>query len=244
MAAENVKIYPDKDSLIKTAADQIIALAKRIIDTRGRFSIALAGGSTPKPLYERLAELEYAQQLNWRNVHLFFGDERAVPSDHPDSNYAMVADALLRHIQIPDVNVHRINTEQTPERAAAHYAHELRTFFMHTPAAIDLVLLGLGDDAHTASLFPGTPPTYETQMWVTAHYVHKHDGYRITMTPALINQARNVAFLVSGDDKATALKNVLEGEYNPSKYPAQIIKPTDGYLVWWVDQAAAQALSK
>lgn len=240
---DNVTVFEDQNSLLQGAANQIVEMAQAAIEVRGFFFWVLSGGSTPAPLYEILAKPPYADKIDWRRVHLFFGDERAVPPNHTDSNFGMVVRTLLQHIQIPKRNVHRIAGEKKPDVAAAQYAHELRALYKDAPPLLDLVLLGMGNDGHTASLFPGTDAVYENEQWVVAHYVESQNAHRITLTPGLLNQAQNVAFLVSGAGKAEMLKTVLQGAYNPARYPAQVIRPANGQLLWWVDADAARLLN-
>jgi 6-phosphogluconolactonase len=180
--------------------------------------------------------------VDWARVHVFWGDERCVPPDHPESNYRLAREALLDHVPLPPANVHRIPTEQEPVQAAADYEQTLRRFF--GPGSVprfDLVLLGLGTDGHTASLFPGTPAVHEYERWVVAHYVSSLPAWRVTLTPAVLNAADQVTFLVAGEEKAGALKQVLAGPYQPDVLPAQVVRPAGGSLLWLVDDAAARA---
>ena len=190
--------------------------------------------------------------MDWQRVHIFWGDERCVPPYHIDSNYRMVRQMLLEHVPLPDSNVHRIYGELKPEQAAAKYESELHTFFGtdwqasdcdEQIARFDLILLGMGDDGHTASLFPGTAAIHEQRRWVLAHYVEKLNTWRVTLIPVVINAAANVAFIVSSKGKAERLRQVLNGPYQPEILPAQIVRPTVGRLLWLVDAAAASLLS-
>jgi 6-phosphogluconolactonase len=240
-----IKTYPDASSLARAAAEQWVALAQAGIADHGRFSVALSGGSTPRTLYALLATKEFAARVEWSHVHVFWGDERCVPPDHLESNYRMARETLLDHVPVPPSNVHRIPSEQAPERAAAAYERTLRALFVGhagrypTPLpCFDLVLLGMGDDGHTASLFPGSAALYEQTRWVAANYVDKLGAWRVTLTPIAINAAAHVTFLVSGAGKAERLREVLSGPYQLDVLPAQIIRPTSGGLVWLVDAAA------
>ncbi len=250
---KGVEVYPDAVSLARAAVEHFVALAAEAISTRGRFAVALAGGSTPRATYRLLAADEFAARVDWRHVHVFWGDERCVPPDHPDSNYRMARQTLLDAVPLPADNVHRIQGEMEPTRAAAQYERTLRAFFSssaggrdagneETPARFDLVLLGMGGDGHTASLFPGTMAIGEQTRWVVAHHVEKLSAWRVTLTPVAINAAANVTFLVSGAGKAERLQQVLAGPYRPDVLPAQIVRPGRGRLRWLVDAAAAALL--
>ena len=229
--------------MARGAAERFVELGQAAIDARGCFSVGLAGGSTPKRTYELLASEAYREQLNWSKVHIFFGDERCVPPDHSESNYRMANEALISRVSIPPPNVHRINGLGDAVANASLYEDELRTFF--NPASwprFDLVLLGMGDDGHTASLFPGTKALAERQAWVVANWVEKVGAFRITLTAPAINHAANIAFLVTGATKAERLLEVLRGALDPEKLPSQLIQPLDGSLFWLVDKAAAGRL--
>jgi 6-phosphogluconolactonase len=234
----NVEVFPDREQLIRAAAEHVVRLASSAIAASGKFSLALAGGSTPKPLYTLLASESYVTRIDWQRVHVFWGDERCVPPDDPQSNYRMVKETMLDAVPIPSGNVHRIRGEDEPETAALAYEQELRTFFGDS-AAFDLVVLGMGDDGHTASLFPGSPAVTERERWVVAQHVAHVSMWRITLTPVAINAAKNVIFLVSGSEKADRLREVLESPRRPEVLPAQAIQPIHGRLLWLVDQAAA-----
>jgi 6-phosphogluconolactonase len=208
------------------------------------FAVALSGGSTPRSLFSLLAGPERAQHIGWSKVHVFWGDERTVPPDDPDSNYRMAREALLDRVALPSSNVHRIPAELEPTRAAEEYAHTLRDFFTRRTGAarFDLILLGMGADGHTASLFPGTAALDEHERWVVANYVEKLDTWRITLTLPVLNGAEHVAFLVAGAGKAETLKRVLQGPRQPRELPSQLIHPAQGTLVWLLDHAAAAQL--
>jgi 6-phosphogluconolactonase len=230
-----------------------VELAREAIADHGEFTLALAGGSTPRMLYALLATENYAPRIDWSRVQLFWGDERPVGPDHPDSNYHMTRQALLRHISIPVNNLHRIRGELDPMQAASTYERKLRDFFAARPAQtvmiddspvvrLDMVLLGMGDDGHTASLFPHTRALHERQRWVAANYVEQQGSWRITTTPVLINAAHTVVFFVAGEIKAAVLRDVLHGPPQPETLPAQLVQPVSGRLHWMVDQTAASAL--
>jgi 6-phosphogluconolactonase len=246
-----ITVYPDKESLISGTADFIAELAAQAIAARGRFTLALSGGNTPRPVYARLATAGYRDRIDWSKVQIFFGDERCVPPDDPQSNYLMVKTALFDQAPLLEGNIHRIRGEDAPEQAAADYAKVLQHTFGGDAAAgnpppegFDLILLGMGDNGHTASLFPGLAVVTEPVRWVMAQYVEVVGMWRITMTPVVINAARQVAFLVSGANKAEMLHRVLEGPYQPVVLPSQIIKPTRGELRWLLDAPAAAQLRR
>jgi 6-phosphogluconolactonase len=239
-----IEIMPDAASLAQRAADQFIGLAEYAIHKRGRFVVALSGGSTPKLMNAMLAESLFS---DWSKVFVFWSDERCVPPDHKVSNYRMARETLLNRVPVPDENIHRIRGENSADRAARVYEDELRDFFVQpggssTPPGFDLILLGLGDDGHTASLFPGAPGIHENRRWSLAV---KHNipplplVDRVTFTPSLINAAANVTFLVSGAAKAERLRQVLRDPYNPDRFPAQVVCPKAGKLFWLLDEAAA-----
>lgn len=246
-----ITVYPDNESLISGAADFIAELATQAIAARGRFTLALSGGNTPRPVYARLATAVYRERIDWSKVQVFFGDERCVPPDDPQSNYHMVRTTLFDQVTLPEGNIHRIRGEDAPEQAATDYANILQRIFGGDAAAggpppegFDMILLGMGDNGHTASLFPGLAAVTEPVRWVMAQYVEVVGMWRVTITPVVINAARQVAFLVSGANKAEMLHRVLEGPYQPMVLPSQIIKPTHGQLHWLVDTPAAAKLRR
>jgi len=236
-------VFARDDALMEAAAEGFVGAAAAAVRARGRFAVALAGGATPRRLYALLASPPYASRVDWARVHVFWGDERCVPPDDPMSNYRMACVALLAHVPLPAENVHRIRGEDDPDAAAAAYERELREAFAGPPVArFDLVLLGMGGNGHTASLFPGGAAIHETERWVMADYVAEMSMWRVTLTPVVINAAAEVVFLVSGPEKAATLKRVLEGPYQPDALPAQVVAPAAGRLRWLVDTAAAAAL--
>lgn len=240
----DIRVYANPEALARAAAEFFVSRAQDAMAAQGRFSVGLSGGSTPKDLYTLLATDEFAQQVDWANVYVFWGDERCVPPDHPDSCYRMARRALLDHIPLPPENIYRIRGEAEPAKAAEEYEQILRGFFGETSGArFDLLWLGMGDDGHTASLFPGTAVLDEPERWVKENYVEAaRQKWRVTLTATAINTAANVAFLVSGPGKAERLRQVLKGEYQPHQLPSQLVKPTNGDLVWLVDSAAAALL--
>jgi 6-phosphogluconolactonase len=195
-------------------------------------------------MFQILAEKPYADTIPWRSIYFFWGDERCVPPDHADSNYRTADETLLSQVPIPRENIFRIPAEdEDHERAAANYSETLRKFFGEERPSFDLVFLGMGADGHTASLFPGTRALHVNDRIAVANYVEKFQSWRITLTAATINRARNIIFLVAGADKAPALKEVIEGPRNPELYPSQLIEPSNGSLLWMVDEAATKLLS-
>lgn len=241
----HIEIFPDPSALARAAAERFVGLAAEAITARGQFSVGLSGGSTPRRLFALLATAEYARRVDWSNMHVFWGDERCVPPDHPDSNYGMAHELLLEHVPLPAENIHRMHGESEPEQAAAEYEQILRMYFAaENPAQphFDVLLQGLGEDGHTASLFPGTRALYERARWVLENYVPKLDMWRITLTTTAINAAAHVIFLVEGQHKTETLRAVIRGPHQPEKYPAQFIQPIHGELTWMVDEAAAVGL--
>jgi 6-phosphogluconolactonase len=240
-------ICSDTGDLNRKAADQFVAMSRQAIGARGRFAVALSGGSTPKALYALLASAEFNAQLDWRNIHLFWGDERCVAPDHAESNFRMVNEALLSKISIPGENIHRMGGERELAEAAAAYEAELRRFFSPQRDELprfDLVLLGLGEDGHTASLFPGSAALGETRRWVAVAYVERLKTHRLTLTLPVINAAAQVAFLVAGESKRAIVKQLLGASADASDFPAAKISPTDGKLTWLITQDAAGELER
>ena len=248
--ASQVAPFPTPDAVVADAAGRFVSVAAQAVRETGRFVVALAGGSTPKRLYERLATPEYATRVDWAHTHVFFGDERCVPPDDPASNYRMTRLALLDRVPVPAANVHRMRGEDDPTAAAGAYERELRALFatpdgppsVRSDGRFHLVLLGMGSNGHTASLFPGLTAVRERERWVVAEHVAEVAAWRITLTPPVLNAAAQVLFLVLGADKAPMLKRVLEGPVRPDELPAQAIVPHDGALTWLVDAAAARDL--
>ena len=229
----------------RAAARLLTTLAQETVTQNGRFSIALSGGGTPAGVYQLWGERPFSDEMPWQNTHLFWGDERLVPPDDPGSNYGQVEKLLLKNVPIPPENVHRAKGELAMAAAVVDYTNQLKTFANHNDDSIlDVVLLGMGSDGHTASLFPGSPVNQsDWVIGVTADYDGR-PAQRITLTPTLINRARHVIFLVTGSSKATTLQEVLYGPRQPKKLPAQRIQPTTGRLTWLTDEAAAQNLTQ
>ena len=228
--------------LAKAAANFMAKRINYVLKKQDRFTIALSGGSTPKALHELLAKSPYVEQIPWLQLHVFWGDERYVPIDDPQSNAGMAYDTLLGHVFTPEDQIHVWRTDLQPEAAAADYDRILHEYFGDSEPTFDLVLLGMGDDGHTLSLFPGTEVVHEQIAWTKAYFLDQQNMYRLTLTAPVVNRASCVLFLVAGPKKAAPLRKVLEGEYQPATYPAQVIKLTNGELVWMVDEKAAADL--
>jgi len=238
-----IKFFDSLEELNTFAAGKIVEIADASIISRGIFTIALAGGSTPKSLYQLLAADEYKNKVEWSKVFFFFGDERNVLPDSDESNFKMAKENLFSPLSIAASNIERWETElEVPEKIAAGYASKLEMFFRAAPR-FDLILLGMGDDGHTASLFPFTEALRETERNAVANPVEKLKTTRLTLTFPVINNARNVVFLVKGADKAETLHTILEAEFEPEKYPAQAVKPVSGELLWLIDREAARFLT-
>ena len=236
-----IKIATDAATLAREAAQEFHRLAEAAVQERGRFSVALSGGNTPRSVYSLLASEH--NQLPWGRIHIFFGDERHVPPDHPDSNFRMASESLLSKVPIPEKNIHRIHAELDAETAAGEYDQQLRDFFHlvnHDWPRFDLIFLGIGEDGHTASLFPGSKALSEESCRVAANWVEKFKTFRITLTFPVLNHAAEVVFLVSGASKAQILSEILRP--GAQKYPAQSIQPENGRLLWLVDEDAGSLL--
>ncbi len=252
-----VRIYRDGEELALKAARLFARLADQYVVGSGRFTVALAGGSTPRAMFKLLAASPFIETVPWESIYFFWGDERTVPPDHPDSNYGMARETLFSKAPVPEENIFRIPAEMEDHDAAAeHYAARVMQFFLTGPGAsrtmtaplvnmprFDLVLLGMGPDGHTASLFPATTALEVSDRVAVANWVEKFNTWRITLTAPAINNARNITFVAGGADKTETLKNVLEGEYQPDLYPSQLIRPGNGTLLWMVDETAAKLLS-
>ncbi len=242
----HVAIYPDIDTLSHEAANYVVRIASKSIATHGRFTIALSGGSTPRKLYSLLGDEPYQSQIDWALVEIFWSDERCVPPESEDSNYRMAQEALLNKVPIPPSQIYRMPADYD-DRDAASYAYTLdmqQTFGTDSIPSFDLVQLGMGPEGHTASLFPHQPSLKELQRLVMPVMVPKPPPPRLTFTPRLLNAATHILFLVTGAEKQDAVQAVLEGEYQPDEYPAQIIRPTKGETTWMLDAAAAGKLNQ
>lgn len=244
-----IRIVANADELCRVTAEEFVRQAKEAVQAKGLFTVALSGGSTPKGLYSLLAnDITLRGGTPWDKTHFFWGDERHVPPDHVESNYRMANEAMLTKVPVPPANVHRIKSENPDaDKAANEYEQVLCDFFQLSFGQFprfDLMLLGLGPEAHTASLFPGTKALQEYRRSVVSSWIGKFYTDRITMTAPVFNNADCVIFLVSGDEKALPLKAVLEGNYEPEQLPAQLIRPAHGRLLWLVDKASARLLKE
>lgn len=236
--AGDLRVFESPALVAQALAECFAQHAREAIEARGHFAVALAGGTTPKAAYALLAQAPYRETIPWDGVHIFFGDERCVPPDHEQSNYRMARETFLAPLQIPDDHVHRMRGEDEPAVAAAAYHNDVVATLGDAPR-FDLVMLGMGPDGHTASLFPGSDPLAEDHLLVRAVYSQSQAQWRITLTPRVINAARAVVFAVEGAGKAKTLALVREGPLDPTMFPAQIVAPVKGTLTWLVDRAAA-----
>ena len=238
-----IKIFDDAEQLNRFAAEKFVEIADRAIEKNGSFAVALAGGSTPKTLYRLLASDEFKDKIDWTRVRFFFGDERNVLPNDAESNFRMAYENLFEPLKIPEINISSWQTElKDASLIGEEYEKTLSRFFITNFPHFDLILLGMGDDGHTASLFPFTEALNETERVAVANPVEKLGKIRLTLTFPAINNARNVIFLVKGADKAETLRQVLQGEFQPEKYPSQNVKPINGNLLWLVDREAAELL--
>ena len=235
--------YNTAGLLFKAAADLIIQLYEQAIADKGSFTIALSGGNTPKKLYELLATPVYAKKINWKNIYLFWSDERCVPVSDEENNSHMASQALLNNVPVPKENIFPVPVNFEPAKAAARYEQMIRTFFKDTQPHFDLVLLGLGEDGHTASLFPGTDILDEKKILVKQVYLKEKKMFRVSFTLPLINDAKHILFLVTGKEKSSILKKIFTKPVKKPAYPAQLIKPVKGKLFWYLDKAAASSLT-
>lgn len=238
----SVQIYKTQEELFADLARYIINIANTSIAEKGRFDFVLTGGNSPKELYHQLATI-YRSEIDWTKVYFFFGDERNVLPDHENYNGLMAKKSILEPLNIPEDHIFYVNTELAPDKAALAYKEAITKHFDGAALSFDLILLGMGDDAHTASLFPETEILKNTSISVDSVYVEKLSTFRISFTAPLINKAKNVAFLVFGENKANAAKHVIQPkDRNPFLYPSQLIQPTDGSLTWFLDSQAASLL--
>ena len=242
-----ILVVAHSEELSRVAAEEFVVHAEAAVRKKGFFAVALSGGSTPKGLYRKLAGELYREKISWSKVHFFWGDERCVPPDHPDSNYHMARESLFNKVPIPEVNIYRIPAElEDHDRAVSEYEKTIRMFFhlaTREKPSFDMVLLGMGDDGHTASLFPWTSALEERDHLVSANYIEKLSAWRLTLTVPVINQAAQVLFLISGESKATVLREVLEGDFQPHRLPSQLIRPVHGRLLFIADLLAAGKLT-
>lgn len=235
-----IKIFETEEALSKAAADFILKLSAKAIEKKGKFTIALSGGSTPDKLFALLADAPYNKSLDWKNIFVFWGDERYLPATNPSNNSHQAKKILLSNVHIPAENIFPVPVRLSAAKAAVHYEQTLKSFFKEEHPSFDLILLGMGDNGHTASLFPGTTILEEKNALVKEVFVQEVDMFRISFTAPMINHAKNILFLVTGKKKASMLHTVLEGKENIQKYPAQMIKSSR--VIWYIDKAASAKL--
>ena len=237
-----INIYNTEDEVLNGLASYFVEIAAKSIADHGQFSVALSGGNSPKKLYELLASPLFKDKVEWNKVHFFFGDERYVPHTDPQSNYLMAKKALFEPLDLSNKQIFPIDTSLSPEDTALKYTTDIEYYFAGMDVRFDLILLGLGDNSHTASLFPHTPVLHDKTVSAKAVFLKDQQVFRITMTAPLINQANHIAFLVYGDGKAEAVHHVIEDQTDIENYPAQLVKPQAGELQWFVDVKAASQL--
>jgi 6-phosphogluconolactonase len=237
----DVRIFSTRDEMADAASNLFYDAGQQAIDKRGVFHVVLSGGSTPVHMYRQIRSDRRIDRFNWENVFVYWGDERCVPPDHPESNYRLAKDELLGFLPIPIENIHRMKGETNPPDAAADYQTLLMNTFGSRPE-FDLIYLGLGDDGHTASLFPGLDISTDNHVWVQSVLVDKLQSYRLTLTPQAINSARQVAFLVTGEKKSEVVLEILGKQKSQERFPAEMISPNSGELVWLLDQNAARMI--
>ncbi len=235
-------IAPGAQALSLALARFIKEDIEAVLKVRDRYTLVLSGGNTPKALYRVLAQEPYKSSIPWQKIHFFWGDERFVPFDDERNNAKMAYDELLNHVPAEEANIHIMRTDLSPEEASAQYTQVLNTYFPDGSATFDLVLLGMGDDGHTLSLFPGTKIIHETLKPVDAFYLEAQSMYRITLTAPIVNRAHKVVFMATGAGKAEVFLQVFRGERDPDRYPSQVIEPVHGELHWFLDSAAATRL--
>ena len=241
----NIEIYKDSDHLARELAEWITSLIEETLRRKEKFSLVLSGGSTPKKLHLLLAASPFRERIDWKKIYIFWGDERAVPFEDERNNARMAFDTLLKKVDIPGEQINIIDTSLSPDAAAMQYEEILNEYFgtdILPAKTFDLVLLGMGDNGHTLSLFPGTAVIHEENAWVTGYFLQAQDMSRITLTKQIVNHADHIVFMISGSEKAHALHQVIEGERNPDLYPSQVIIPTQGELHFFIDEAAAAEL--
>ncbi len=240
----NFHIYPSIDAFNTGIADWMVAYIQQTLVKQDRFTIALSGGSTPKNLYQLLSQEPYKSSIDWQKVHFFWGDERFVPFSDEQNNARMAYEILLNKVDVQAGNIHAFDTTLPPETSAAAYQAILHQYFDNQPATFDLVLLGLGDNGHTLSLFPHTQILHEQKNWVKSFWLEEQQMYRISLTAPVVNRAAAIAFLVSGSNKAAVVKEVATGKKDIENYPAQLINPENkGVLYWFLDENAAKLLN-
>ncbi len=241
---KNIHAYPNKEKLVAATTERIADCIEQAIQQNGLCNMALSGGNTPGGIFSLLASSPYRDRLDWSRLHLFWGDERMVSPEHQDSNYRLVQETLLEHIKIPHENVHRMRGEIAPEEAAAEYAELLHDHFKESPPCFDLMLLGLGEDGHTASLFPGTDAVEECEKNAVAVFVPKLDAWRVTLTLPVLNAARKILFLVSGISKSEMVQRIMGNKQPDKEIPASMVNPQNGEIRWMLDSDAMVLINK
>jgi len=241
---KNIHAYPNKEKLVAATTGRIADCIEQAIQQNGLCNMALSGGNTPGGIFSLLASIPYRDRLDWSRLHFFWGDERMVLPEHQDSNFRLVQETLLEHIKIPHENVHRMRGEIAPEEAAAEYAEMLHDHFKESPPCFDLMLLGLGEDGHTASLFPGTDAVEECEKHVVAVFVPKLDAWRVTLTLPVLNAARNILFLVSGKSKSEMVQRIMSNKQPDKEIPATMVNPQNGEIHWMLDSEAMVLINK
>ena len=241
---KHIHVYPNKEKLVAATAEYMVNSIGQAIEKNGLCNIALSGGNTPGGVFSMLAASPCRNSVDWDKLHLFWGDERMVPREHQDSNFRMVRETLLDHIIIPDGNVHRIQGEIAPERAAEEYAELLDIHFKADSPCFDLILLGLGEDGHTASLFPETDAVDECEKHAVAVFVPKLSAWRVTLTLPVLNAAREVLFLVSGRSKSEMIQRIMSMKQPAKEFPATMVNPQSGELHWMLDSEAMALINK
>ncbi len=242
--AAQVRVFPDLEALSRGAADYFVARIKERAEQKSRFAVAISGGSTPKRLYSLLRASPYRDAIPWDQVHFFWADERCVPPDHPESNYKLAFDTFLSLVPAPESNLHRVSGELSPATAALAYEDDLRNFFGDPRfPKFDLIILGVGADGHTASLFPGSPSLRETARLALPVYLERPQQDRVTLTLPVLDQASKLLFLASGRVKAPIVSQILESD-NAKRYPAGLVRPVEGEVIWFIDREAARELRR
>jgi len=237
-----IKVFDNVNELSKAAADLILDISNRETEKKGNFSLVFSGGSSPKQTYKNLSQSFYKDKIPWNKTFLFWGDERFVPEDDPQNNFKMTNDILIKKIPVPRNQIFPISTKGKPVNCALQYEETIKNFFKGKTSSFDLIILGLGDNGHTASLFPNTEVLNEKERLVKEVFVKELNMYRITLTAPVINKAKNILFIVFGEDKAETISKVIEGNFDSQNLPAQLIKPDDGTIRWFIDKSAASKL--
>ena len=242
--SKNIHAYPNKEKLVTATAELVAGSIEHTIQQNGLCNMALSGGNTPGGVFSLLASSDYRDRVDWNRLHLFWGDERMVPPEHQDSNYRLVQETLLDHINIPDENVHRMRGEIVPDESAAEYAELLHNHFAVSPPCFDLMLLGLGADGHTASLFPETDAVEECEKHAVAVFVPKLDAWRVTLTLPVLNAARKILFLVSGKSKSEMVQRIVSNKQPAKEIPATMVKLQNGEIHWMLDSESMVLINK